>query len=340
MSADFIINTDGGSRGNPGPAGFGAAIRDAKTGDIIVEVADYLPHATNNVAEYKGLIIGLQAARDINPDATIQVRADSKLVVSQMRGEWKIKDASLAKLASEASTIYSPMLVEYQWVPRAQNKDADRLANEAMDIRGTVYRDLRGRSEENLSVDTDKFNSSCADDVLISEPEGGDQYFTGTFTDDEPPRMSEGVTIQLICDNSEPMMLGSSVDALEWLHTLVTDHILSMKERSLGGSACTYTSKVDRKIADNIVEAKDDDPVFWEAPLRPLEENITSTLCQKDLYRILAHIFECNKSTLEQVLVLPNNSVTKVYYREKRTAGSNLGHFRIGPVGANRQTCL
>ncbi|MFI9326167.1 bifunctional RNase H/acid phosphatase [Kitasatospora sp. NPDC052868] len=129
----FIVEADGGSRGNPGPAGYGAVVRDGDTGQIIAEDAEFIGHATNNVAEYKGLIAGLKAAREIDPDASVDVRMDSKLVVEQMSGRWKIKHPDMQPLAAEARTILPRGQVKYTWIPRERNKDADRLANEAMD---------------------------------------------------------------------------------------------------------------------------------------------------------------------------------------------------------------
>ncbi|WP_371481898.1 bifunctional RNase H/acid phosphatase [Kitasatospora sp. NBC_00315] len=129
----FIVEADGGSRGNPGPAGYGALVRDGDTGQIIAEAAEFIGHATNNVAEYKGLIAGLRAAREIDPDATVDVRMDSKLVVEQMSGRWKIKHPDMQPLAAEAKAVLPRGQVKYTWIPRERNKDADRLANEAMD---------------------------------------------------------------------------------------------------------------------------------------------------------------------------------------------------------------
>ncbi|MFC9326768.1 bifunctional RNase H/acid phosphatase [Kitasatospora sp. NPDC057015] len=129
----FIVEADGGSRGNPGPAGYGAVVRDGDTGLIIAEAAEFIGHATNNVAEYRGLIAGLRAAREIDPDATVDVRMDSKLVVEQMSGRWKIKHPDMQPLAAEAKTVLPRGQVKYTWIPRERNKDADRLANEAMD---------------------------------------------------------------------------------------------------------------------------------------------------------------------------------------------------------------
>jgi ribonuclease H / adenosylcobalamin/alpha-ribazole phosphatase len=129
----LVVEADGGSRGNPGPAGYGALVRDARTGEVLAQQAGYLGRATNNVAEYQGLIAGLRAAREIDPGAHVEVRMDSKLVVEQMSGRWKIKHPDMRPLAAEARAILPPDQVTYRWVPRAQNAGADRLANEALD---------------------------------------------------------------------------------------------------------------------------------------------------------------------------------------------------------------
>jgi probable phosphoglycerate mutase len=130
---EFVVEADGGSRGNPGPAGYGAVVLDAATGQTLAEAAEYLGVVTNNVAEYRGLLAGLRAARELDPDATVHVRMDSKLVVEQMSGRWKIKHPDMKPLAAEAARVFPPGRVTYEWIPRASNKHADRLANEAMD---------------------------------------------------------------------------------------------------------------------------------------------------------------------------------------------------------------
>ncbi|MEU6504848.1 bifunctional RNase H/acid phosphatase [Streptomyces sp. NPDC046942] len=130
---EFIVEADGGSRGNPGPAGYGAVVTDAATGEILAEEAEYLGVVTNNVAEYRGLLAGLRAAHALDPTATVRVRMDSKLVVEQMSGRWKIKHPDMKPLATQSRSIFPPDQVTYEWIPREQNKHADRLANEAMD---------------------------------------------------------------------------------------------------------------------------------------------------------------------------------------------------------------
>ncbi|MEV5711710.1 bifunctional RNase H/acid phosphatase [Actinoallomurus sp. NPDC052274] len=130
----LIIEADGGSRGNPGPAGYGSVVRDALTGQVLAERAESLGVATNNVAEYRGLIAGLEAAAELSAGADVEVRMDSKLVVEQMSGRWKIKHPDMKPLALQAQRLASRLRsVRYTWIPRERNKHADRLANEAMD---------------------------------------------------------------------------------------------------------------------------------------------------------------------------------------------------------------
>jgi broad specificity phosphatase PhoE/ribonuclease HI len=127
-----IIEADGGSRGNPGPSAYGAVLKDAETGAVIAEDGTAIGVATNNVAEYSGLIAGLRLAEEFAPGADIEVRMDSKLVVEQMSGRWKIKHPGMRPLAAEAHRL-APFGTTYTWVPREQNQHADRLANEALD---------------------------------------------------------------------------------------------------------------------------------------------------------------------------------------------------------------
>lgn len=129
-----VVEADGGSRGNPGPAGYGAVVRDAETGEVLSEHRESLGRTTNNVAEYRGLIAGLHAAADLGATSVL-VRMDSKLVVEQMSGRWQVKHEGLRPLAREASGLRDGFAeITFEWVPRERNKHADRLANEAMDI--------------------------------------------------------------------------------------------------------------------------------------------------------------------------------------------------------------
>lgn len=134
VPGNLVVEADGGSRGNPGPAGYGAVVRDADSGAVLAELHESLGTTTNNVAEYSGLIAGLEKAADLSPGADVDVRMDSKLVVEQMSGRWQIKHPALQPLASRASAAARRLgQVRYEWVPRARNTHADRLANQAMD---------------------------------------------------------------------------------------------------------------------------------------------------------------------------------------------------------------
>ncbi|WP_433302317.1 bifunctional RNase H/acid phosphatase [Actinoplanes sp. CA-030573] len=128
-----LVEADGGSRGNPGPAGYGAVVRTHPTGEILLERYGSLGTTTNNVAEYTGLIEGLKAALELNA-TEVDVRMDSKLVIEQMSGRWQIKNPGLRPLAASAAELVSRLdRVSFEWIPRERNKAADALANRAMD---------------------------------------------------------------------------------------------------------------------------------------------------------------------------------------------------------------
>lgn len=133
MSPRLIIYADGGARGNPGPAGAGAAVLN-REGIVLAEVSQYLGETTNNVAEYKALVGGLAAAKRIATEAHIEVRMDSELVIKQMKGLYKVKHPNLKPLHAEAMHLATAFAsVVYTHVPREKNKIADALANDAMD---------------------------------------------------------------------------------------------------------------------------------------------------------------------------------------------------------------
>ncbi|MEV4704994.1 bifunctional RNase H/acid phosphatase [Actinoplanes sp. NPDC049316] len=138
-----VVEADGGSRGNPGPAGYGAVVRDTGSGDVLLERHGSLGTTTNNVAEYQGLIAGLRAAAELGA-ARVDVRMDSKLVIEQMSGRWQIKNPGLRPLAAEAAKLVDGFAgVTFDWIPRERNKLADALANRAMDeAAGKPVRDV------------------------------------------------------------------------------------------------------------------------------------------------------------------------------------------------------
>ena len=140
-----VVEADGGSRGNPGPAGYGAVVRSA-SGEVLAERLGTLGVTTNNVAEYAGLIEGLKAAAELGADE-VDVRMDSKLVVEQMAGRWQVKHPGLRPLAAEAAALVRRFrAVRFTWIPRAQNKHADKLANAAMDGKSGLEDDLPAES--------------------------------------------------------------------------------------------------------------------------------------------------------------------------------------------------
>jgi ribonuclease HI len=128
----LIVEADGGSRGNPGPAAYGAVVRDPRTSRVMAAEGMPIGRATNNVAEYRGLIAGLEMARELDPTAALDVRMDSKLVIEQMAGRWKVKHADMKPLALQAARL-RPATVTWTWVPRELNKAADTLVNRALD---------------------------------------------------------------------------------------------------------------------------------------------------------------------------------------------------------------
>jgi ribonuclease H / adenosylcobalamin/alpha-ribazole phosphatase len=128
-----LIEADGGSRGNPGPAGYGAVVWTADHNTVLAERKEALGRATNNVAEYSGLIAGLEEAAKLGA-SEVDVNMDSKLVVEQMSGRWKVKHPDMAPLHQQATSLSTQFdRVTYTWIPREKNSHADRLANEAMD---------------------------------------------------------------------------------------------------------------------------------------------------------------------------------------------------------------
>ena len=129
----LIIEADGGSRGNPGPAAYGCLVKDAQTNEVLFKEGKTLGVTTNNVAEYSGLVAALVAAHAIDPNAQIEVRMDSKLVVEQMSGNWKIKHENMKGLVEKARNAFAQSQVKYVWVPREDNLAADTLLNIALD---------------------------------------------------------------------------------------------------------------------------------------------------------------------------------------------------------------
>jgi probable phosphoglycerate mutase len=129
----MTAHIDGGARGNPGPAGWGAVIEVQPSNGDPVELCGALPHATNNVAEYNGLLAALTWCREQGA-REVHIKSDSLLLVQQMRGVYKVKNAGLKPLHGQARLLAHEIgRVTFEHVSREHNKDADRLANQAMD---------------------------------------------------------------------------------------------------------------------------------------------------------------------------------------------------------------
>lgn len=175
MHETLTIEFDGGSRGNPGPAGIGTVVR-AQDGTPLVTLGRYIGRATNNVAEYEALIAGLEAALALGARKVI-IRGDSELIVKQMRGEYRVKNADLRELYERAQGLYHQFdeaKIEHNY--RHKNAMADKLANMAMDRKGEVTEMDPSPLEEPAAVATkagDRFicpRCKCAVEVLTPSP--------------------------------------------------------------------------------------------------------------------------------------------------------------------------
>lgn len=162
LPQNLIIEADGGSRGNPGLAGSGAVVINADSGEILIEVARFIGVATNNVAEYLALKAGLEAALNLNADARVLVRMDSKLVIEQMAGRWKIKHPDMIQLGAEVQALARGKQIRWQWIPREENSRADALANKAMDER---IDSTRAVSKDGAKAPVAEFNQSMPSSV-------------------------------------------------------------------------------------------------------------------------------------------------------------------------------
>ena len=190
---DFIIEADGGSRGNPGPAGSGAVVIDASTGEVLVEIARFIGVATNNVAEYTALLAALEVCLQLDPSAKVTVRMDSKLVIEQMSGRWQIKHADMRQLAAAVRDLAIGRVKAYQWIPREENSRADAQANKAMDQAADSIVFLSETARINVS------NEDPAHQVLQSDVPAAPMASVAEFNAELPSsvRAPGGVTAPL-----------------------------------------------------------------------------------------------------------------------------------------------
>jgi probable phosphoglycerate mutase len=186
VSNSFIIEADGGSRGNPGPAGSGAVVIDAQTGEIVAEIAEFIGIATNNVAEYRAIRAGLEQALRLDESASIRVRMDSKLVVEQLSGNWKIKHPDMRALAIEVQSLIHGRDVSFEWIPRELNVRADALANKAMDEEASSLRLLGDLPKTNDAPASVQFES-----VAPAITPGAAEFNMASPSSIRAPRVSE-----------------------------------------------------------------------------------------------------------------------------------------------------
>ena len=222
----FIVEADGGSRGNPGVAGYGALILDRETGRVLAERAEPLGIASNNVAEYSGLIAGLALAlrlAGVQP-VDVEARMDSKLVVEQMSGRWKIKHEDMRRLAQDAKQLAAQILeaggtCRFSWIPRERNTKADRLSNLAMDgqsIDRLVPQDDTPQDDtprDDTAQDDTAQDADVSPGVIQDEAGSGPRGATLRTTKDAPIEASKTVDRPEPDEAPEPADLESHVEA-------------------------------------------------------------------------------------------------------------------------------
>jgi len=241
-----VIEADGGSRGNPGPAAYGAVLKDATSGEVIAEVGEAIGVATNNVAEYRGLIAGLELAAEHAPGAAVEVRMDSKLVVEQMAGNWKVKHPSMKPLQAQAAAL-TPTGTVFTWVPRAENGHADRLVNEALDGAPTYFAAEAKTEEETPSrgwlPPTDPPTTLVLVRHGVTDHTAG-KLFSGGLGGSNPPLNDEG-RAQVAATGAWLAPMLDSVDAL------ITSPVRRTAESAeILGELMSLTPKVEPGIAE------------------------------------------------------------------------------------------
>jgi probable phosphoglycerate mutase len=227
-----IVEADGGSRGNPGPAGYGAVVFADDGRTVLAERKEALGIVSNNVAEYRGLIAGLEAASELGA-TDVAVRMDSKLVVEQMSGRWQIKHADMRTLARRASELRRAFTaVTFDWIPRERNKHADRLANEAMDAAAGMSR-VRPAPlvpEPDLLTEADADNAAAAARAELGRRVQETALLRGEFT------LRSGQVSDVYFDKylveSDPDLLR---DAVEAMAALLPDGDVVLGGLELGG---------------------------------------------------------------------------------------------------------
>ena len=230
----LVVEADGGSRGNPGVAGYGALVRDPGAGRLLAERAEPLGRASNNVAEYRGVIAGIEAANAIDPAADLTVRMDSKLVVEQLSGRWKIKHEDMKTLAAQARSLLGERTgsVRFEWIPRAQNKAADKLSNDGMDGRTIVRDHWRDGSDDRPDE--------------AEQPDAGDPPATSSTAPaaDAPPARRAPVRVLLVRHGVTDLTTQWRIDGRGGADPRLSDEGLDQADRAAGAVASFVSAPV------------------------------------------------------------------------------------------------
>lgn len=258
---EVIVEADGGSRGNPGPAGYGAVVFDADRVAVLAERKEALGVATNNVAEYRGLIAGLEAAAELGA-RVVAVRMDSKLVVEQMSGRWKVKHAAMIPLADRARRLAAGFdQVSYRWIPRAENSHADRLANEAMDDGGLI-------EEVHEAVAATSAGSSGAAETVVDAASAGAEApaDAARFAGADPATDSRSATARL---SASPGWTGATGRPTRFLLLRHGQTELSVQRRysGRGNPPLTAVGREQAARAAKMLAAKGDIGAVVTSPL-------------------------------------------------------------------------
>jgi ribonuclease HI len=200
--AAWRANIDGGSRGNPGPASYGVVIRDPR-GEIVARLRKYIGRTTNNVAEYYGLIAALDYAQSNNIRA-LRIESDSELMVKQMRGQYKVKSADLKPLferAKKMSQTFSAFRIDH--VYREQNKEADALANEAMD---EVSGKPPANESRNSKIENGNSKTENVKPVPVASPtiKVRARFRSGVLYPLEDINLPDGAEVEILVKPSKP----------------------------------------------------------------------------------------------------------------------------------------
>lgn len=281
MSRRLIVEADGGSRGNPGVAGYGALVQDVATGELLAERAAPLGKESNNVAEYSGLIAGLQAVVDLGlaEKANVAVRMDSKLVIEQMAGRWKIKHEAMRRLALEARDLVHDIQrqggsISWQWIPRGENKAADALSNDGMD--GLTIR--RDHVEPAASAATVRAPKATAAETKSTQGDSAQgSLFDDPVADSSGADNDSGTPVAEVAMSARASLVGET--RIYLVRHGVTDFTLASKLDGRGGSnpelapeGLAQAAAVGQAMKDRLAHDGINDAVVLTSTLRRAQQ--------------------------------------------------------------------